>query len=348
MATNILSGELRVPDLSAFIAAFPNFYDTNWQDIWRAQYYGIFDPNNPFGLSDRAVMQDGINRPQLLASIKTGNVIQKQNSQQVNIKGSTTMEGRVLTPESWKIEQLFDYMTIWSGYVQSMRLAKDNLVPSVDNVISDLHNLVIAEVMKQGGADLREAIYKGVKAVGTGHLDLLDGFNKIMKDTATAGQHTPLAVTVTSASDVFPKIRQMVEQLGEAYKRSQSCIVKVAPDVYSFIREKQDGGGTAPTIYITNGNREEIARDLGSTPLPSFPNVKVIEEPYLKTGGIVASVKENFVVGFDSYDQSAQMDMQKQYQQIYMVATGAIGVQVRNFKPENGQKPFVCNELAVV
>jgi hypothetical protein len=347
MATTILSGELRAPDLSAFIAAFPNFYETNWTDIWKAQYYGLFDPANPFGLSDRAVMQDGINKPQLLASIKTGNVLQKQNSQQVNTKGVTSMEGRVLTPEAWKIEQLFDYMVLWQGYVQSMRLSKEGLIPSVDNVISDLHNMTVSEVFKRGGADARQTIYQGVKAAGTGHLDIFDGFNKIMKDAATAGQHTPAAVVVTSASDVFTKIRQIVEQLGQAYKRNPNCIVKVAPDVYSFIREKQDGGGTAPTIYITNGNREEIARDLASTPLPSFPNVKVIEEPYLKAGGIVASVKENFVVGFDSYDQTAQMDMQKQYQQIYMVATGAMGVQVRNFKAEFGEKPFVCNELAV-
>ena len=347
MATNILSGETRIPDVSAIVSAFGTFYQSNWDKIWRAAYFSMFDPANPFSLADRCMMLDGVNKPQMLPSTKTGNVIQKQNSKQVNIKGQTTFEGRSLAPEAWKIEQLFNHMEVWQGYVQTLRLQRDGLVPSNQNLITDIHNIIVAEVFKRGGADLREALYKGVKAVGTGHLDLLDGFNKIMKDAATAGDHTPLAVTATSASDVFPKIRQVVSALGDAYKRDQNCIVKVAPNVYDFIREKQDGGGTTPTIYITNGNREEIARDIASTPLPSFPNVKVIEEPYLKTNAIVASVKENFVVGFDSMDPMAQMDMQKQYQEIYMVATGAIGVQVRQFKSEFGEKPFVCNEAAV-
>jgi hypothetical protein len=339
--------ELRVPDLSSIATAFPNFYQVNWENIWKAGYYSLFDPANPFNLSDRAVLLDGVNRPQLLPSTKTGNVIQKQNRKEVNSKGQTTMEARVLSPEAWKIEQFYNEEEHFKGWVMSMRLQKDQLVPSVDNMIELIHNLVISETFKRGGADIRQVIYQGVKASGTSHLALLDGFNKIMKDAATAGDHTPAAITVTSASDVFIKCRQLVSQLGQAYKRDQNCIVKVASDVYDYIREKQDGGGTAPNIYITSGNREEISKDLASTPLPSFPNVKVIEEPYLKSGGMVASVKDNFVVGFDSFNPASQMDMQKHYQELYMVATGAVGVQVRNFKAEFGEKPFVCNELAV-
>lgn len=347
MSTPVLPLEINQPDLSAFWTAFPNFYKTNRFELWEGLFLGMFDANNPYNISDRFVMEDSINRPELLENIAIGNVIQRQDTDNINIKGNITMGGEILTPESWKIELLFDYVKQFKGYVQAKKLKRDNLVPSQENIIQDLHQRIIALIFKRGSADLRQAIYQGVKANNDNHLSFMNGLNKLMKDAAIASKHTPLAITVTSSSDVYPKIRQVVSQLGEAYRLSPSCIVKVAPDVYDFIREKQDGGGTMPTIIINSANRQAIADDIAATPLPSYKNVKVLEEPNLKAGGIVASVKENFVLGFDTTNPEAQMTMQPQGQKTYMVATGAVGVQVRSFSPHLGQKPFVCNELAV-
>ena len=72
-----------------------------------------------------------------------------------------------------------------------------------------------------------------------------------------------------------------------------------------------------------------------------------MEEPNLPTGGVIATVKRNLVVGFDDLNPEANMRMQLQDRLVKVLGDGALGVQVRRVKSTTNGAPIVVNEALV-
>ncbi len=351
MATTTLSGELQQPDISQFVADFSGYYRTNKFEIMANLFYSMFDARHPFSLAERCTLMDGINAPELMETLDTGNMVQKSNSEAFNSKGNIVMTGRKLTPMGWKVDSLINFQKIWKEYVQRYRTQKLGLIPNESNTLPDLEQLFTREILKRVSSDLRQAIFSGAFVSGagaTGHLQFMDGFNTILKAEATAGNVTPLAVSVTSPSDVMTKIKQMFEALSPEYQAANDLVFLVSTDVWSKVTDNASGFNTAnPSIIVNSGNREEIARDILNKPLPFAPNARVLHEPNIKTGGVLGTLKSNMVVGFDSFDEGAQFRTQLQDRLIKILMDGMLGVNFRRVKPVLGEVPLVCNTAAV-
>lgn len=339
------------PNVTQFIADFNKYYETNRFSIMANLFYGMFDPSNPYTLTDRCQMMDGINKPQLIQHLNINNVIQRANSRAFNEKGDLEFAGRTLTPMGWKYDLRIDFQGMWKEYLMTQNVQRMGLVPTESNILPEVMDLFLKQILGRASADLREAIFKGVYVNSSSdysHLSWMNGFTKLLKDAVTATDLTPTVAAVTSAADVLPKIKTLTQALGDIYRNSPTAIVLVATDVWYKACDVASGfGTTAPTIVINNGNREDIANNILLKPLPFAPNIKLMEEPTLPTGGMLATVKENLVVGFDSYDASAQIRVREDDRLLKVLGDGLLGVQVARVKPVSGIAPIVVNEALV-
>jgi hypothetical protein len=345
-----LPSEIRQPDVVEYLAAFGEYVKPNKQNIWTNLYHGLFNPGHRYSLDKRAMMIDGLNTAMELPTFGSTHVLQAQNTSQFNAKGEFFLGGKIINPEAWKIEILLNYEKIWKKFAQTWALRLRDIAPNEINIPEELHKIVMAEILKRLGSDMRESFYRGVKTAGsTNHLHIIDGFNKKMKDAATAGVFTPVPIVATGASDVFLKMKALAENLGSAYLDSDDCIIKIAPDVWAKCTESPLFNVSDNNLVIVDGQRVKTTSNLLEKPFPYYPNVTVINEPYLKPGGMVATLKENFVAGFDSFDPGSNMRMKEHItQEFSLVANGTIGCEIRAMKADiNGDKPFICNDAAV-
>jgi hypothetical protein len=254
---------------------------------------------------------------------------------------------------NWKIDMSIDWQGMFKEYLQTYETMKRGLVPTESNSMPDLETYFMTEIMKQAQADLRELIFKGVynsSGSAYGHLAVLDGFVKILKAASLLGTPDIVATSavVTSAANALPKIKTMYQGLGSAWRNSSDAIILVASDVWFNVTDAASGfGTTAPTIVINNGNRSEIANDIISYPLPFARNVKLMEEPNLPTGGMLATVKRNLVVGFDTLDPSASLRMEREKRLVNILGDGMLGVQIRRIKATTKGAPIVVNEALI-
>lgn len=347
--TPTLPAEIRQPTVTELAALFNDYvqYSDNANLIMKTLYYGLSEPGNPFSIANTCTLLEGITAPRVLSSLSSTEVLQPSDSNNFNSKGNLTFTGNILSPQGWKIDTTFNDQETWFAAKQALSAMQMGLIPTEVNRLS-LHVFMVEELLSRSVNDLRKIIFTGEKAATTDATAVLDGFNKIFADAVTAGKLSPLGILATSASNVLEKITTLVNAAGIKWRYQPTFYVAVAPNVYNMITQVASGlGSTQPVIVINNGNREQIANNIMGIPLPTMPNVKIYQEPYLPTDGMYATVKENMVVGFDTMNTGRQLRAESVARLVNIMGDGMVGVQVRQFDAPNGytdETAFVCNE----
>lgn len=342
-----LPAQLNNANIDQFVSDFNAYYHMNPQNIMGDMYYGLEDVNSPFYIGNRVTMYSGVIRKEILPTLDSTHIIQKANSAEFNAKGENILGGRALEPMGWKIDTKIDWQKTYREYVQMWETAERNRVPHESNIVPDLNTYFMMNIMKQAGYDIRQAIFQGSyssSATAYGHLQWLNGFNKIIKDEITGSVITPYPISATSSANVLTEIKKLYSYLGEGWKRSPNAIILVASDVYELLTDTASFGSTAQQLFISQPNRTQIAANILAYPLPYAPNVKVIHEPYLPEGGMLATVKENLVFGYDSTDIASSLRFQLIDRQIKVLGDGSACVQIRRVASTEKGNPIVVNE----
>jgi len=351
MSTTILPNEIRQPSVAELVTQFNDFvqFDDNASLVMKSMYYQLSEPNNPFSIANTCTILEGVTRPEVLAGLSSSEVLQPSNSKVFNSKGDLKFYGRTLTPNGWKIDILINPQDVWFAAKRALSQMQMGLIPTEVNNLA-LYNFMIEEILSRGTNDLRQIIFKGAKGTGTDAIKITDGFNKLFADGVTAGTLTPLPIVANSVSNVLDSIDSLVKVMGPKWKRQPDTYVAVASNVYQMVAKVASGlGTTQPTIVINNGNRQDIANNILGIPLPTFPNIRIYEEPYLPADAMYATVKRNMVVGFDTANVATQLRAEPNFREVAILGDGMVGVQVRQFDAPNGsneETAFVCNEAA--
>lgn len=335
-------------NIDDFVSSFNEYYKADANDLATDLYYTLQDPSSPFYIGNICEIRSGVKSREILMNLTSSNILQRASSRTWNPKESLDVDGRALVPSQYKIDLELVWAEIYREYMQIFETAQRDRVAHESNPIPTLQEYFMMEIIKRGGSDLREAIFKGVYSsnpVHDGHLQWMNGFNKVIKDEITATNITPLTgAAVTSSSDVLPKVKKMYQNMGAGWRNSANAQILVATNVWDFATD---------TTMFTASNaasvfNPELAKYVLSKPLSFAPNVRLVHEPNLPTGGMVATVKENLVVGFDSTDLATSLRTQANRRVVEVMGDGSACVQIRRVESGIDGAPIVVNEAMAV
>lgn len=335
-------------NIDDFVSSFNEYYKADANDLATDLYYTLQDPSSPFYIGNICQIRSGVKSREILMNLTSSNILQRASSRTWNPKEGLEVDGRALVPSQYKIDLELVWAEIYKEYMQIFETAQRDRVAHESNPIPTLQEYFMMEIIKRAGSDLREAIFKGVYSsnpVHDGHLQWMNGFTKVIKDEITATNITPLTgAAVTSSSDVLPKVKKMYQNMGAGWRNSASAQILVATNVWDF--------ATDTTMFTSNNAgsvfNPELAKYVLSKPLSFAPNVRLVHEPNLPTGGMVATVKENLVVGFDSTDLAGSLRTQANRRVVEVMGDGSACVQIRRVESGIDGAPIVVNEAMAV
>lgn len=335
---------LNAANVGDFVTKFNEYFTSNG-DLASDLYYTLDDPGSPYYIGDRCQIRGGVISKDILSTLNSGHVLQAgRGAKHYNPKEVLKLDGRYLDPKRWKIDLELDWEDIFKEYIQRWEPALKGRVPHESNNIPTLQTYFLTEIFRRAGNDLRQALFKGeysATLADDGHLQWVDGFNKIIADEIAATNLTPLTgALVTSPSDVIPKIKKMYQALGQGWRDSNSAQILVASNVWFHACE---------TTLMTNNQAysmftPEQAMTALSRPLAFAANVKLVHEPNLPEGGMMATVKENLVVGYDSDKLASSLRMQEDKRIVRILADGSACTQIRRVEELIDGAPLVVNE----
>ncbi len=341
-------GAERQPTFDQSLNQIGKFIELNQQDLARSVLMGMFDPSSNYFIGNIATVRDGVNRSVGLMQLSSSEVLQPMNSREFNPKGGLKLSGSVLNPEMFKIDELFNYIEIWTEFGTRLNLMKNQQIPNEENPL-EYHDVFLDELMKRAHADMRRIIITGVKGSGTDAVKILDGLVAIAKKAVTANKLTPFSINPTSTTDILSKIDDLVAKINpsQRWNPGLGLYVALAPDMYALMR-KLALEKSSKFAEISQENLNNGSASLKYFTVPSFSHIPIFEEPHLPAGAMYCTTKSNLIVGVDT--QSFNLRSTPADREIKVLGDGMLSVGVREFNPVNGmeaERMFACNDAFV-
>lgn len=208
---------------------------------------------------------------------------------------------------------------------------------------------IMDRTMMQVQADLREAIWKGVKtgvATANPFLDWGDGFIKRVKVAKAASTIPTVTLGAITQANSLAKVESFADAISDNME-DQAGFVHCPRQIYNWVMK------AAPAEVNRVLDVNEVPGENGSTRKDFYirgTNIKLVKNQFLTAGAtsqLLYTMENNLFVGTDSLVKNNEVEFQKFDRYIKMMLTGALGTQFAMDSKNTTDTPMLCTEAFV-